>query len=99
MLVPLTVEPEELRVLGGEIDVAHTQIGTDATDQHVAGTDALVAGSLVASELQKIDASVLIALSVVVDQLATFGENLVRCATAYEQADAATALSIQAVVE
>nr|WP_176457282.1 MULTISPECIES: hypothetical protein [unclassified Rhodococcus (in: high G+C Gram-positive bacteria)] len=58
-----------------------------------------MAGSLVAGELERIDVSLLIALSVVVDQLATFGESLVQCATAYEQADAATALSIQAVVE
>lgn len=33
MLAPLVVKPEELRVLGAEIDVARTEIGTDATVQ------------------------------------------------------------------
>lgn len=99
MLGPLIVEPGELQVVAAEVEVARTEIATDATNEHLAGTVSLVTGSFVADELAAIDASLLVALSAVVDQLATFGEGVAQCATDYEQADAATARSIQAVVE
>ncbi|WP_179275117.1 hypothetical protein [Rhodococcus sp. 05-2255-1e] len=52
-----------------------------------------------AGELSKIDVSLLIALSEAVDQLVAFGESVAQCATDYEQADAASARTIQAVTE
>ncbi|OZE13463.1 hypothetical protein CH249_01310 [Rhodococcus sp. 05-2255-3B1] len=73
MLEPLVVQPDELRTLAAEVDGVQIEIAFDATDTHLAGAGSLVAGSLVAGELSKVDASLLIALSEVVDQLATFG--------------------------
>lgn len=99
MLEPLIVQPDELQAVAAEVEVARLDIATDATNEHLSGTASLVTGSLVADELSSIDASLLVALSVVVDQLATFGEGVTQCATDYAQADAATARSIQAVVE
>ncbi|MDV8022204.1 hypothetical protein [Rhodococcus sp. IEGM 1330] len=99
MLEPLIVQPDELQIVAAEVEVARTEIATDATDEHLAGTVSLVTDSFVADELSAIDASLLVALSVVVDQLAIFGDGVAQCATDYEQADAANARSIQAVAE
>jgi hypothetical protein len=99
MLEPLIVQPDELHVVATEVDRLRTETATDATNEHLAGTASLVTGSFVADELSAIDASLLVAISVVVDQLADFRDGVVQCVTDYEQADAAAARRIQAVVE
>ena len=99
MLEPLIVQPDELHLVAAKVDGLRPELANDATPEEVASTESLVTGSLIADELSAVGGSLLVVLSVVVDQLATSGEGVGLCATDYARADAATARGTQAVAE